>query len=160
MTRLQTSDTASVIEIVNAVDCPYTCCDDVMSVTSNNAMQLVSNNEVGFRIGPVMQVGCHTNNNIANVELSSPPSLHHLVSDETRHSDTRDVSRECNPTAAFDTNELVMSRSEEANNDHLRPKRARSEGSTEPHNIPVKRQRRQQGGIIDASPTGYKTKPG
>ena len=138
----------------------YTCFDDIMTSTSNHAMQLASNSDGGFRIGPVMHVGCHTNNNIANVELSSPPSLHHLVSDETRHSDTRDVSRECNPTAAFDTNELVMSRSEEANNDHLRPKRARSEGSTEPHSTRVKRQRRQQGGIIDASPTGYKTKPG
>ncbi len=100
-------------------------------------MIIDSSSNVGCSSGRVLPIVNATDYR-APVELSSPPSLHQVVSDESRHSYPRDVSRERHPTAALDTNELVTSRLEASINFHLRPKRARSEGM-EPYSTNTKR---------------------
>jgi hypothetical protein len=109
---------------------------DNMDCTTD--MIIDSSSKVGCSSGRVLPIVCNATDNRAPVELSSPPSLHQVVSDESRHSDTRDVSRERHPTAALVTNELVTSRLEASINIHLRPKRARSEGM-EPYSTNTKR---------------------
>jgi hypothetical protein len=113
---------------------------DNMEGTSDMISALDSSSKVECSDGRVVDDVCHVICNRAIVELSSPPSLNQLVSDETRHSDSRDVSGERNPTAVFVPNDLVTSRSEIATNVHLRPKRARSE-DMEPYSTTTKRRR-------------------
>jgi hypothetical protein len=93
---------------------------DTTAMISNYAMQHHSDSDVSFRTGLEMQTRC---DNLEPVELSSPLSLHHMVREESRHSNTRDdcdTTYYLSNTAALEPNELVSSRLEIAQPGDLR----------------------------------------
>jgi hypothetical protein len=99
---------------------------DTITMTSNYAMQHHSSSDVSFRTGLEMQTRC---DNLEPVELSSPLSLHHMVREESRHSNTRDdcdTTYYLSNTAALEPNELVSSRLEIAELRDFRLSEARS----------------------------------
>ena len=110
--------------------------------TSTDAMQ--HDHHVGFRSGPVMQVD--EDNLSSIVELSSPRSLHQVVREESRHSDTRSVS--LGTTAvALDTIEPVTLKSESIEESSLRRRtRVQWEGVDGEHDTLPKRGRGEASG--------------
>ena len=108
------------------VMCDVVCLNDE---NASYAMQHHRSDDVGFRIGPVMQSSI---NNIEIVEVSSPPPLHHSAvrGVKQRLSDSRGIFEKTTKLkAALDRNELVLPISDNTDLATLRRRQTREEGT-------------------------------
>ena len=106
--------------------CDVVCLNDE---NASYAMQHHCSDDVGFRIGPVMQSSI---NNIEIVEVSSPPPLHHSAvrGVKQRLSDSRGIFEKTTKLkAALDRNELVLPISDNTDLATLRRRQTREEGT-------------------------------